>query len=728
MITKPFSFSFSSLFLFLSAGFSCLSFFTLLGVGTGVQAGESELPFLVRKEIGYKIEIATDENIITTWQQLQEYISEISSRKNLEEDQKISAINRINFLSRSTNKNTLLFENIIKNEERETEKANTFEGYIKSLNLPIMALHDPSAKTLDPAKYVEKKLQLLAQTFDPAKINTEAFTAYKNLFSKDILFSDYLVEILSSQNQISNILRDKFIETIGSASRKTLDQASDASGMLKLLFSEIIPSTLGKLKISINSNPKLLTEIESITTSSKLLAQIEEKKISVEQVIEHSTSLLSLCPQSPQDKLNECKSIWEKSFTKTLVKVLPLTKSCNQLLEILKSLKNKFLSDEIKKVFASMPAKYFEDMEVSSAEEIRLLKKEITFPAEVRAVLQERELLLYNGWALKKMSDYLKKEIDRSSDKNKDHSLEKELINLIERLNSSDSSSIKNITFSKGRCGSCLGDEEEMIGIECGHKICKDCWKGYLKEKMQAEDYLRCFNHRESLGKCNHVINLAELKSILPKEEYNQYEKPYLQSLLIKVGGYLRNDHNYYRCPTKDCHMHFKEGENQIGSSNFKCPCCEIINCSKCKGAHNDKISCQEYQKQKTLEGTSDSIMRSLMRDPYYYVRPCPTTNCLGSLCKTDACNHVTCAVCKEKKDLMKGNRAHEAASYEVKREEYSPPRIYRVPGDLNMITGEIYTKYTELSDGHSDQIIDEKHPYWAKLTPEQQGEMIKRK
>ncbi|MBF0362605.1 MAG: IBR domain-containing protein [Oligoflexia bacterium] len=709
-----------------------LLLFSTLAFGTQ-EPEEKKIPFGLSKEIAYKIvpELAKNSvNLITTWQQLQTYISEIMNRKKsnqiniLDGEQELKVLNRINFLSRSTKKNILLFEDIIKNEERETRNADTFEEYIKSLNLSIMSLYnladDPIAKAADPSKYVDNKLQLLSQTFDPGKFKGEALAIYKKLFSEEVLFADYLVKILSAENNSALALREKFMAAVASVSRATLNQTSDASNMMKVLFAEIIPAAVQKIKVAVDS--KLLTEIEGITTSKELLGQIEKKKLSVEEVIEHFTSILSLCSQDQQ-----CKSIWEKSFVKTLANVIPLTKSCNQLLEILKSLKSKSnsnsLSEEIKKVFSSLPVKYFEDIEISSPEEIRSLKKEITFSGDRLEKIKERELALYNQWALKKIGHYLKEEIGKSTDKSSDHSLEKELISMVESLNS-----LKDITFSKGSCVSCLGDEEEVITRKCcGVKICKSCYSSYAKEQIQQGNCLKCFN-----PSCNHLIPLDELTSICSsKEEYRGYEKAHLQSLLTKIGSYLRKDSNYYKCPTNNCHMHFKDPTQFSGCENLKgsftCPCCEIASCFKCKGAHNDKISCQEYQKQKMLEGSSDSLLRSLMRDPYYYTRPCPTVNCLGSLSKTDACNHVTCAVCKEKKDLIGGNSSL-AVNYDVKPAEYSSPRIYRVPGDLNMITGEIYTKYTKLTDGHADQIIDEKHPYWNKLTDVLKAEMTNRK
>ncbi|MBF0363899.1 MAG: hypothetical protein HQK49_22965, partial [Oligoflexia bacterium] len=197
---------------------------SVFGAQEGVE--DKKISFDLRNEIAFRIgpELATDQKeLITTWQQLQTYISEIMDRKKLNQinsEQELKAINRINFLSRATKKNDLLFKDIIKNEEIETSKANTFESYIKSLNLSFMSLYNPRARTVDPSKYVDSKLQLLAQTFDPGKFKMEALSAYKKLFSKDILFADYLVKILSTEN--SSTLGDKFMKTVASVSRTTL--------------------------------------------------------------------------------------------------------------------------------------------------------------------------------------------------------------------------------------------------------------------------------------------------------------------------------------------------------------------------------------------------------------------------------------------------------------------------------------------------------------------------
>ncbi|MBF0361229.1 MAG: hypothetical protein HQK49_09470 [Oligoflexia bacterium] len=269
-------------------------------------------------------------------------------------------------------------------------------------------------------------------------------------------------------------------------------------------------------------------------------------------------------------------------------------------------------------------------------------------------------------------------------------------------------------------CPICFGDETKLCNLSCSHKLCKNCAVNYFNLKLNARESLNCPNKG-----CQHLATWEEIKNIFQEsvegcnkeqELNNKYSKVLLDDLSI-----LLSKLGYFHCPGNDCSMLFKK---DINSGPQECEFCKTTSCHKCGEAHNHEVTCHDNQQLK-----SGDLFYRLVHDPYYFYRPCPTVNCGGVLSKADkACDQVVCSSCKQSVHLVRGKSNLNTDYTYTTYGEYANPRRYRVPGDINMITGKIYTTYTQLSDGNDDQIIDENHPYWNKLDKYLQNTMRQRK
>ena len=62
---------------------------------------------------------------------------------------------------------------------------------------------------------------------------------------------------------------------------------------------------------------------------------------------------------------------------------------------------------------------------------------------------------------------------------------------------------------------------KDTVGIECGHRLCKDCYKGYLESMVR--DGPECIFATCPLPKCKLLVDPAIFKKLLNSKDYNRY-------------------------------------------------------------------------------------------------------------------------------------------------------------------------------------------------------------
>ncbi|MBF0363399.1 MAG: hypothetical protein HQK49_20425 [Oligoflexia bacterium] len=751
---------------------------------------EVDWPFEMKRDLYLLLE--DKETKVNSWNQIEKFINE-SLRENtginkygLEKrtpDQIREIENEIIFRTRTktVNKNSELFRSIVENDTKFFAGATSMKVYSDALE-PLLSFnkHHVTLKDFESiGPYTLEILDLMSKTFDVANMKEKSIDVLKELFSTKFLFSEHLIKILNTDKKSDS--KEKFLNLIIVMFKKILASANtnvDVDEILKLLVSGIALDKINRLEINAN-NPLLITKLEELFTSDEFVNNLINKKISAVKIVEHllnlSFSMIDLNDQQVVQPIYS--SVWNKSILSILTKVIPTIRGFEELKKANELFKKFFVRQsnnqnrqqnqqqeeqrkilaEIKKMFGQLSFDFIKGLDFKSFEDVRYIRKEIAFSSEETLKwLLKMELDLKKKSVLQDLSKDLEREISRIEKwqtgtiganplNHKEYSREKDLIKMAASINDFKNDNDNNkensrfiIEQQKGECPCCYNEESEenpIVKMGCSHQGCKSCLHKHFSDKLLEREPLKCI----AKG-CNHLPTITEMKKIFSTEECAQKEKFYVETLLREVKNILVN-HGYYSCPTNDCPMSFKditEEYRNLCSKCFKCPYCEMINCSKCKGAHNEKISCGEYVIQKLREQMAENIRVQLIHDPYYHVRPCPFDNCELSYGKTDNCDHVTCPGCNKRMHLV-GGRKDLSGTKMVEPNRYSEPRCYRVKGDMNMLTGELYTKYTELitivdgrevCDGHADQIIDEKHPYWQKLieTPTDDNRQKERK
>ena len=183
-----------------------------------------------------------------------------------------------------------------------------------------------------------------------------------------------------------------------------------------------------------------------------------------------------------------------------------------------------------------------------------------------------------------------------------------------------------NYSNMKKECGVC-GDVVESadmvkIRIPCKHTFCVDCWKEYLKEKINnANVYkLSCMEQ-----KCNFILEENFIKTILDNDTVllEKYDK------FLKRKKLMDSNKKIKFCPFPDC-----DGYAEKAFSKYvKCNNGHEF-CFECGAAPHGFKACSKIIDAGFEEWKAHTL-----------VKRCP--NCKFWTEKNEGCNHMTCSQCK---------------------------------------------------------------------------------
>lgn len=163
--------------------------------------------------------------------------------------------------------------------------------------------------------------------------------------------------------------------------------------------------------------------------------------------------------------------------------------------------------------------------------------------------------------------------------------------------------------------------ELRKIKTSCNHKFCSDCWKEYLKEKINVGKVykIKCMNHN-----CNHVLEEKFIKSIIGTDEelLKKYEKFLEQKKLLNSKKKIKF------CPFPDCDGYAEKKGSKYVECNFGHKFCFVCG-----------------QKPHGWKGCSTMIDKGFEEwKSHNLVKRCPY--CKYYTEKSDGCNHMTCSQC----------------------------------------------------------------------------------
>ena len=235
---------------------------------------------------------------------------------------------------------------------------------------------------------------------------------------------------------------------------------------------------------------------------------------------------------------------------------------------------------------------------------------------------------LLNAQVEKKEEKIEEKKIDLLDDDNDD--IDEDLRNMFNKYKGKfTNNNYENYNYkyeSEKECGVC-GDTIESkdipkIKLPCKHYFCIDCWKEYLKEKINnANVYkLTCMQ-----SKCNHILEEKFIKTILDKDEALQekYDK------FLKRKKLMDSNKKIKFCPFPDCDGYaekkFKKYVKCNNGHEF---------CFECGAAPHGLKPCSKIIDKGFEEWKSHTL-----------VKRCP--NCKFWTEKNEGCNHMTCSQCR---------------------------------------------------------------------------------
>ena len=183
----------------------------------------------------------------------------------------------------------------------------------------------------------------------------------------------------------------------------------------------------------------------------------------------------------------------------------------------------------------------------------------------------------------------------------------------------------RNSSVSR-ECGVC-GDTIESadmsrVRIPCKHSFCVDCWKEYLKEKINnANVYKLSCMQKE----CNFILEEKFIKSILDNDTVllEKYDKFLTRKKLMDSNKKIK------LCPFPDCDGY---AEKKKFSKYVKCNKGHEF-CFECLTAPHGSKACS-----KIIDAGFEEWKQHTM------VKRCP--NCKFWTEKNEGCNHMTCSQC----------------------------------------------------------------------------------
>eukprot|EP00456_Euglypha_rotunda_P087610 TRINITY_DN8930_c0_g1_i3.p1 TRINITY_DN8930_c0_g1~~TRINITY_DN8930_c0_g1_i3.p1 ORF type:complete len:620 (-),score=105.07 TRINITY_DN8930_c0_g1_i3:30-1772(-) len=170
--------------------------------------------------------------------------------------------------------------------------------------------------------------------------------------------------------------------------------------------------------------------------------------------------------------------------------------------------------------------------------------------------------------------------------------------------------------------------------LDCGHYLCKDCWKGFLQSEIGAgvaTVFSKCPAQDDKGKKCQEPVDYDTMKKFLTVAE------------LAKLDGwildqYVQSATNLKWCPKPGCNY---AAEYERGDAcDVYCKCGQSF-CFHCQVVAHSPAPCDLAKKWGTLTNDAEAASERLIQS---LTKPCP--KCGTRIEKNRQCNHMKCSKC----------------------------------------------------------------------------------
>ncbi|KAI1718005.1 IBR domain, a half RING-finger domain-containing protein [Ditylenchus destructor] len=186
----------------------------------------------------------------------------------------------------------------------------------------------------------------------------------------------------------------------------------------------------------------------------------------------------------------------------------------------------------------------------------------------------------------------------------------------------------ENGTKSTGRrreeCAICY-ETKPLVGLQCGHLFCRNCWNGYLNCEIVQNGVFRL---RCPQTKCNAVLDEDVVLSLVKEPAV---VKGYKRLIL---SSFIESSLKYKWCPGNGCGRVIKA--SFMNPRCVYCVCGSMF-CFKCSEQWHEPIDCS-LLKQWLTKCSDDSETANYLN---VHTKECP--KCHTVIEKNGGCNHMTC-------------------------------------------------------------------------------------
>jgi ariadne-1 len=246
-------------------------------------------------------------------------------------------------------------------------------------------------------------------------------------------------------------------------------------------------------------------------------------------------------------------------------------------------------------------------------------------------------LLLWSGWSKERLLEkYM------GGDKAAKKVCKEAGITELIRVSRVNSDKTKNVTLSLDslRCNICYEElsADEMSGLSCDHQFCRECWNGYLHNRVQ-EGSTSIFTYCP-MEKCTEMCTEDMFQRFSGAAEFLVYRK-YLAESYVDINSRIR------WCSGKNCEKAIV-AENG-GVRDVKCVCGTEF-CFRCSEEAHFPLTCkerEEWVERCDLEsGAANWILENTKKCPQCSTRIEKNSGCNKISCNSAGCGHHFCWIC----------------------------------------------------------------------------------
>eukprot|EP01118_Nematostelium_gracile_P013300 TRINITY_DN4_c0_g1_i2.p1 TRINITY_DN4_c0_g1~~TRINITY_DN4_c0_g1_i2.p1 ORF type:complete len:540 (-),score=136.34 TRINITY_DN4_c0_g1_i2:83-1480(-) len=182
-------------------------------------------------------------------------------------------------------------------------------------------------------------------------------------------------------------------------------------------------------------------------------------------------------------------------------------------------------------------------------------------------------------------------------------------------------------------CLICLDDLplSETFALTCGHRYCKECWRGYLEVKIR--DGAEAVHAKCPAPKCKAIVHEAAYKVLVSPDKYERYNTFLLRS-------FVEDNEQMKWCPYPGCTNAIKcERINRRAPVHCSCGNTYCFRCSDSNIGDHTPVPCEPLEKWLQKASDESENVKWMIAN----TKKCP--KCRSPIEKNGGCMHMTCNI-----------------------------------------------------------------------------------